>query len=199
MEIFWNCCYGTAFSVVITFFCMFSIYWNLRSFKADFIFGNSQKSFTAKLGGQGRCSISVIWPQTAWHRAPCEIEPCHGGESIRWAEVHAFFYAQLHVTASVYPHNKLRWLASGNKFKVNNTLDTEERNGHCLHLWFQLSWVVGMSGVSTANLRKLMNINHSNRHWSKATFCLSVWLKCHTLPAVPWANKMDTSLLIMRV
>jgi hypothetical protein len=36
-----------------------------------------------------------------------EMEHCHGGKSNRWANAHAFFYAQLHVTASVFVHNKL--------------------------------------------------------------------------------------------
>jgi hypothetical protein len=36
---------------------------------------------------------------------PCELEHCHGGESKRLAKVQAFFYIQLHVTASVFLHN----------------------------------------------------------------------------------------------
>jgi hypothetical protein len=47
---FWNSCRGIAFSAVITFFWMSSLSWNLRPFKADFISGNSQKSFVAKSG-----------------------------------------------------------------------------------------------------------------------------------------------------
>jgi hypothetical protein len=39
--------------------------------------------------------------------APCELEHCHGVESNRWAKIQAFFYTQLHITASVFPHNKL--------------------------------------------------------------------------------------------
>jgi hypothetical protein len=39
---------------------MSSISWNICPFKADFIFGNSQKSLGAKSGEQGGCYISVI-------------------------------------------------------------------------------------------------------------------------------------------
>jgi hypothetical protein len=30
------------------------------------------------------------------------MEHCHGDESNRWAKVQAFFYAQIHVTSSIY-------------------------------------------------------------------------------------------------
>jgi hypothetical protein len=69
---------------------MSSISWNFF-FKADFIFVNSQKLCGAKLGEQHGCSISVI---NFWARkcltVPCELEQCHGGESIQ-AKVQAFF------------------------------------------------------------------------------------------------------------
>jgi len=57
---FWNSCCGIIFSAVVTFLCMSSVSWNLRPFKAYFIFGNNQKSFGAKSGEQGGCSFSVI-------------------------------------------------------------------------------------------------------------------------------------------
>jgi len=41
-------------------FWISSISWNIQPFKTAFIFGNSQKSFGAKSGEQGGCSISVI-------------------------------------------------------------------------------------------------------------------------------------------
>jgi hypothetical protein len=40
-------------------------------------------------------------------RPPCELEHWHGGKSNCWAKVQAFFCAQLHITASLLPHNKL--------------------------------------------------------------------------------------------
>jgi len=39
---------------------MSSLSWNISPLKADFTFGNGQKSFGAKSGEQGGCSISVI-------------------------------------------------------------------------------------------------------------------------------------------
>jgi hypothetical protein len=57
---FWNSCCGIAFSAIITFSWMSSTSWNLYPFKADFIFGNSEKSFRAKQGEQHGCYISVI-------------------------------------------------------------------------------------------------------------------------------------------
>jgi hypothetical protein len=46
------------------------------------------------------------------------------------------FYAQLQVTASVFPHNKLGFdcLALWNKFKMNSNLDIEESDELCLRL-----------------------------------------------------------------
>jgi hypothetical protein len=35
---------------------------------------------------------SIFGPETAWQRAPCELEHCHGGETNRWVKVQAFFY-----------------------------------------------------------------------------------------------------------
>jgi hypothetical protein len=44
---FWNSCHGIASSAIITLFWMSSTSWNLHPFNADFIFGNSHKSFRA--------------------------------------------------------------------------------------------------------------------------------------------------------
>jgi hypothetical protein len=66
---------------------------------------------------------------------PCELEHCHGGESNCSTKVQVFFYAQLHVTASIFPHNKLGCcLALWNELKVNNILDIKESDEHCPHL-----------------------------------------------------------------
>jgi hypothetical protein len=59
-------CCGISFSAIVTGFSFFwgaSISGNVRPFQADLIFGNSQKSFRAKSGEQGGCSISVtdLW------------------------------------------------------------------------------------------------------------------------------------------
>jgi len=55
---------------------MSSISWNLNPCKADFIFGNSQKSFRVKSGEWSGCSIPALdfGLETAWQRAPCELE-----------------------------------------------------------------------------------------------------------------------------
>jgi len=140
---------------------MSSLSWNLHSFKTYFIFGNNQKSFRAKLGEWkgiewNGYSISVI---ELWARycltAPCELKHFDGGESNHWAKVQASFYAQLLVTTSVFPYNKLGWL-----FGLVEWIDSEEypwyqiSGEHSLHLWFwcKLSWVVGMSVISIANV-----------------------------------------------
>jgi hypothetical protein len=68
-----------------------------------------------------------LGPETGSQRAPSEIEHCHGGESKRWVKVEAFSYAQFHVIASIFQHNKLiECLALWDDFKVNSTLDIEE-------------------------------------------------------------------------
>jgi hypothetical protein len=73
------------------FFWVSSVSWSLCPFKADFIFGNSQKSFKAKSGEQYEYSISVIdfWARNCL-TVPCVLEHCHGGESTCWAKVQAF-------------------------------------------------------------------------------------------------------------
>jgi hypothetical protein len=62
LEIFLELCCEIASSAVLTFFLKSSVLsLNLHPFKADIIFGNSHKSYAAKLGnGGGGCSISVI-------------------------------------------------------------------------------------------------------------------------------------------
>jgi hypothetical protein len=50
LETFLELCDATDFSAVVTFFWMSSVSWNLRPFKADFVLGNSQKSYGAKTG-----------------------------------------------------------------------------------------------------------------------------------------------------
>jgi hypothetical protein len=65
---FWNTCCGIAFGAIVTFCWMSSMSQNFHSFKADFIFGNSQKSFTAKRGT--RLGVPFHWlisgPETSW-------------------------------------------------------------------------------------------------------------------------------------
>jgi hypothetical protein len=48
-----------------------------------------------------------VLPLSRYALHPKMLELCHGGES-NWAKVQTFFYPQLHVTASVSPHNKFR-------------------------------------------------------------------------------------------
>jgi hypothetical protein len=94
------------------FLLISSVSWNLHSFKEDFIFVNSQKSFGAKSGVQGGCSISVI---DFWSRNCLTESALWTGALLRQriqslCQNLGIFYAQLHVTSSIFPHNKLRWL-----------------------------------------------------------------------------------------
>jgi hypothetical protein len=70
--------------------------------------------------------------------APCELEHCHGAESNRWAKVQAFLFAQLHITASVFPRNLRGCLALWSDFEVNNTLDTEKSDEHIFICDFEM-------------------------------------------------------------
>jgi len=63
-------------------------------------------------------SNRFFWPETARQKAPCELENCHGGEFNRSVRVQAFFHAQLHVTASVFPHDKTAWLSEYTKLRT---------------------------------------------------------------------------------
>jgi hypothetical protein len=66
---------------------------------------------------------------------PFELEHCHGGESNRWAKDQGSLYAQQHVTASIFAHNKPGTIwPCGMNSKVNNNLDIEESDEHHLHL-----------------------------------------------------------------
>jgi hypothetical protein len=108
---FWNSCCEITFSAIVTFYSgVFSIL-KSSSLYDRLYFWEQPETFGAKSGEQSGCSISVheFWPETIWQRVPCELEYCHGKESNRWA-VHIFFYTQLHITTSVFLHNKLGWL-----------------------------------------------------------------------------------------
>jgi hypothetical protein len=132
--------------------------WNILPFKADFIFGNSDKS-----GKWGGCSISVIdfWTRNCL-TAPCELVKCHGGKSNRWAKFKAFFYAQLHVTASVFPYNKLGW-----PFYLVEWIQSEQypwyrRNDeHFLHSWFQHACFLKSWGCRLFPLQTLRLLSRS--------------------------------------
>jgi hypothetical protein len=80
LEIFWNSRCGIAFSAVVIFFWMLSLSWNLRSCKADIIFGNSHVSFGAKSGDWVGCSISVM---ELWARN-CLAESAHWVGALSW-------------------------------------------------------------------------------------------------------------------
>jgi hypothetical protein len=130
----WNgfqCCQHFFF---FFFFWMSSISWIFVPIRQAF----SKKSFGAKLEEQSGCSISVIdfWATN------CLIESILWAGALSWWKIQSLgqcwgLYAQLHITASVSPHNKLDWLmASWNELEVNNTLDSEESDKHYLHMWF---------------------------------------------------------------
>jgi hypothetical protein len=74
LKTFCNAYCEIASSTVVKFFWMSAISWNLRPFKTDFIFANSQKSFGAKSGEWHGCSISVIelWARN-YLTAPYEL------------------------------------------------------------------------------------------------------------------------------
>jgi hypothetical protein len=42
----------------------------------------------------------------------------HGGESNCWVKVHASSYTQLHITTSIFPHNKLGWISKCTSFWI---------------------------------------------------------------------------------
>jgi hypothetical protein len=63
----------------------------------------------------------------------CEPEHRHDGELNHWAKVQDFFYEHLHVITSIFPH-KLGVQFGLMIFKVNNNLDIEKCDEHCLHL-----------------------------------------------------------------
>jgi len=87
---------------------------------------------------------SIFGPETAWLRAPCEQKHYQVGEPDCRAKVQVFFYSELCVTASIFPHTKLGWLAVWNEFKVNSNLFMEESDEYCLY-----SWVWNASSIST--------------------------------------------------
>jgi hypothetical protein len=104
---FWNSCCGIAFRAFVTFFFFFLFVFGVLKYLSlygSIVFGDSRKSFEAKSGEWGGCSISVIdfWARNCL-TAPCELEHCHDGES----NVGPKFYTHLYVTTSIYTYNKL--------------------------------------------------------------------------------------------
>jgi len=137
LEIFLELLLWSSLQWHYSFMCSLSL--NLRPSKQTLTFGNSQMSLGSKSGEHGGCSISVIdFLARNCLTAPCELELCHG-----WTKVHAIFDTQLQVTISVFPHNQLGWLALWDEDEVKGTLDMEESDEHCLHLWFRHAiWTV---------------------------------------------------------
>jgi len=86
---FWNTCCGTAFSaIVIFFFLMSSISWNL------FFFWKQLQVIWSQISETGWVShfSNQFWVRNCL-TASCELEHSHGGESNHWTKVQAFFYA----------------------------------------------------------------------------------------------------------
>jgi hypothetical protein len=109
-----------------------SVSWNIRTFKADYIFGNSQKLFGAKLWEQSECfsSAAGFWTRNClrdtWNIVTVE-NPIVGPKFIH-----------LNVTASVFPHTKLGWLSGLVEWiQSEQYLDIKQTDEHCFHLWFR--------------------------------------------------------------
>jgi hypothetical protein len=113
LEIFFELLLWNSFQCRRHIFWMSSVSWNLHSFKAGFIFRNSQKSFGVKSGQESGCYISVIefWVRNFLKESTLWGGDWYDGESNRWVGQSSglFLHAQLHITASVFPHNKLSW------------------------------------------------------------------------------------------
>jgi hypothetical protein len=86
--------WGTSYQYHHYSILMSSMSWNLRPCRGEYMFGKSQKSFGAKSGEQGGCSISVIdflaQKLLAWQWAPCELEKYHDREPNSQAKIQAF-------------------------------------------------------------------------------------------------------------
>jgi len=121
-----NTCCGIVLCTIITFLWMSSISWNSVPLRQT-IFGNSQNPFRAKSREQGGCSISVIdfWARICW------TENTLWGGSLSWWRIQSlgrsssFFYAQLQVTATVFPHNN-----PGRLFGLSEWIQSEQYPWH---------------------------------------------------------------------
>jgi hypothetical protein len=135
---FWNFCCVIAMLLSL-FFLLSSIFWNLCPFKANFISRNSLKSFRAKSGEQDGCSISGInfWAQNCLTECILWNEKLSWSRMQVWAKVHAFFCAQLHVTVSVFPWNKLGW-----PFGLVKWIKSEQYPSYQRNSWALSSFVI---------------------------------------------------------
>jgi len=94
--------------------------------KADFISGNSQKSFVAKSGEKGGCSISAI------HFFFLGQKLLDKEHLVSWSIV---IVENPIVEPNFKPFSILvDCLALRNEFKVNNSLEIRESDEHFLHL-----------------------------------------------------------------
>jgi len=89
----------------------------------------------------------IFGPETAWQKAPCKLEHCHGeeanlGPNFRPFSTYSFTIQlqYLHIISLV------DCLALWNEFKVNRTRDIEEGDKYCHYLWFRHASFLGSWG-----------------------------------------------------
>jgi hypothetical protein len=124
---FWNSCCGTAFSAVVTFFGCLQ-YLEMSVALGRLYFWKQPEVIRNKITRTGwvfrfrnvflghKLTESASWAGAlSWRRTH------------RWAKVQAHFYAQLHVTSSIFPYSKLsqlnglvKWIQS--EQKMMNTI-----------------------------------------------------------------------------
>jgi hypothetical protein len=79
-------------------FCMSSVSWNFHLYMADFISGNSQKSFRAKSREEGRCCSVIDISAT-----DCTTESALWAEALSWWRIQSLgqssglFYVELYI------------------------------------------------------------------------------------------------------
>jgi hypothetical protein len=146
---FWNSCRGITFSAVVTFFGCLQYPEILVPLSQTSLCETATSHSEPNQGNRVGVPFqqSIFGPETAWQRALCVLEHCHGGESNRWGDVKTFFYAQLQVTASIFPPNKRGWL-----FCLVEWIQSEQYPWQRRKWWALSSFVISTCELSLNHL-----------------------------------------------
>jgi len=98
---FWHCCCVEYLSVPLHFFIVLSILKSL-SLSGRLYFWKEPEVIWSQIRG-----IGWVFHFSNKFLGQKLLEQCHGGEFNCWTKVQAFLYAQLHITTSLVPYNKL--------------------------------------------------------------------------------------------
>lgn len=152
LETFMNSSFGITFGTV-TVFLTSSVSWKLQPFTLVLITERAKNHWVPHLVNKGHVPVKppMFLSYTAWQRLLSELELCHDVGTLCWAEVQTVYYAQPHITTSIFLCSKpcrLYDLVWTNKilYFLSSLLDT------CAFGWLLLPLLSMLSQPSPTSL-----------------------------------------------